>query len=300
MSYLTNFRTKPRRHSLAIMSIFFILFLSLLYNLKGIRYAVSMTQLSDQNTFAAGSQDAIALLSGSYTGTIAINEPLALGVLDISFTLTNTNGTLTGVLNDSGTLAYPSAAGLQGSITGRIDGITPTFRIETKLPFTSVVSGREVARSLRIDGSAYEDGNVIMGAYTETISGFTPQPLIVNGMFLASRPAPLSASSVPGVTPVTPVPTPTNTNATPGSTPTLLPGSQKRVYLPLVTNKKATTGNTNVEIESRASETPTPASTQTPLSATSMNESITNEQPAQSPEATATSENNIYLPSITR
>jgi hypothetical protein len=32
-----------------------------------------------------------------------------------------------------------------------------------------------------------EAGNVIQGIYTETIQGFTPQPLLVGGTFLASR-----------------------------------------------------------------------------------------------------------------
>lgn len=150
-------------------------------------------------------------LAGNYVGTVAIDKPLALGILDISLAITDTNGVLSGFLDNRGSLAYPQSADLQGSITGQIDGITTTFHIAT-IPFTSKVSGREVTRSIQFGGTIEDDATVIRGVYTETISGFTPQPLLVNGMFLASRAAP--APDVP-VTTQTPSPTPTATSTLP-------------------------------------------------------------------------------------
>lgn len=218
-------------------------------------------------------------LFGSYTGTVAINDPLALGILDISLTLTDTNGTLTGLLNGNSTLAYPNATTLQGSVITS-NGITPTFRIDAA-PFISTVSGRQVTRSFRIDGTASVDGNMIKGAYTETISGFTPQALIVNGLFLASRTEPLSTDNIPRVTPVTPVATATNPANPPTATPTLLPGPQnKRVYLPMVANKKTVLDSAAVVVTPDPTETPTPEPT------------------AINSETTPESKGNTYLPLI--
>lgn len=233
------------------------------------------------------------IISGSYTGTIAIDKPLALGILDISLAITDTNGNLSGRLDNSGSLAFPSSAALSGSITGKVNGITPTFRIDAA-PFSSIVSGRNVTRSFRMDGTVEEDGNVIRGIYTETINGFTPNPLIVNGKFLASRAALASASGVPGATatPVGPTATPTKTGPTPTRTSTPVPGSNKKVYLPVVSNQRAV----NVDVAEENLETPTPESTPMP----SEEQQGTGQQSELSPEATATSEYNLYLPSVVR
>jgi len=175
------------------------------------------------------------VLSGSYTGTVAINEPLALGILDISLTLTDTDGTLSGVLNQSGSLAFPSAAALQGSITGSIDGITPTFRIDTAA-FSSLVSGRQVTRSFRMEGEVHDRGDVITGVYIETISGFTPQALVVNGRFLASRARSAGSAGDPGTATPTSMPTATPAAgvATATPTPTRMPGVVDKIYLPII------------------------------------------------------------------
>lgn len=225
-------------------------------------------------------QDAVSVssFSGSYTGTIAIDKPLALGILDISLAITDTNGSLSGRLDNSGSLAFPSAAALSGSITGKVNGITPTFRIDA-VPFSSIVSGRNVTRSFRLDGTVEENGNVIRGIYTETIKGFTPSALIVNGLFLASRAAPAIASGVP--------------EATPTSTPVSNGG---RIYLPVISNQKRTAadGMEQQEVNPTSEATPTPISTPVP-------DAVDNEQTGaseQQPEATEGSGQNIYLPSV--
>lgn len=147
------------------------------------------------------------VISGTYAGTVAITEPVALGVLDLVFNISDADGTLSGAVNVTRTLVYSGAAALQGSITGATDGITPTFRIESEV-FGGLVSGREVQRSFTLEGEALEDGNFLRGQYTEVISGFTPNALSVQGLFLVVRPPQPSDDVTPEPT-VTP--TPTNT-----------------------------------------------------------------------------------------
>lgn len=159
------------------------------------------------------------LVQGSYTGTIAINEPLALGVLDISLIITEANGLLTGILNDGGSLAFSHAAALAGNITSRT-ATSATFAL-VSAPSTSLISGRQVTRSFTINGSVHENGDIILGGYEERITGFTPQTLIAQGMFLATRPRSVVGATLVGVTPT--------------ATPTSGPGtSTNRIYLPIV------------------------------------------------------------------
>ena len=133
-------------------------------------------------------QDNAQFADGTYYGTVAIDKPLALGVLDISLTFTSNGDTLQGTLNGAQSLAFSGSPTFTGQITGRIDGITTTFQIDSA-PFADNVSGRSVQRQVTLAGSLLEAGNVIQGIYTETIQGFTPQPLLVGGTFLASRPS---------------------------------------------------------------------------------------------------------------
>lgn len=211
----------------------------------------------------------VSLLTGTYTGTVAIDKPLALGILDISLAINNSNGTLSGVLNSQGSLAFPTTAALNGAITGQINGITPTFRINVS-PFTGMVSGRQVTRALTIEGTVEEEGKLLRGVYTETISGFTPDVLVVNGNLLASRASAANASNVPVETPV--------------------PGNA-RVYLPVIANQKPALVNSANGFNSQ----PTVESTHTPPA---LNESSNVEDGRQVPEATATSEYHLYLPSV--
>jgi|GEM_PF-2539487 len=170
------------------------------------------------------------LVQGSYTGTIAINEPLALGVLDISLIITEANDSLTGILNDSGSLAFAHAAALTGNITSRT-ATSATFTL-VSAPSTSIVSGRQVTRAFTINGSVHENGDIILGGYEEQITGFTPQTLIAQGMFLATRPRSVVGATLVGSTPTA---TPTSDPGVPTATPTSDPGTSiNRIYLPIV------------------------------------------------------------------
>jgi hypothetical protein len=210
--------------------------------------AFAQNQVSGINQVASQQANAV---SGVYTGTIAINQPLALGVLDVSLVITDTDGTLSGVLDNRGSLAFPSATALQGRITGSINGITTTFRIDA-VPFSDLVSGRQVTRSFRMDGTVEDEGNVIRGVYTETIRGFTPQALAVTGLFLASRAAPVHPAAVtPVVTPTPATPTPTAT-----ATATVGPSSARKVFLPLVLKNKAAVGAAAVAPTARGTPAP--------------------------------------------
>lgn len=201
-----------------------ILFITLGFS-KSITVQTSQVE-SDLN--AVSSSDA-PLGFGTYTGTIAINEPLALGVLDISLTLTETNGTLTGKLNDEQALAFSDSPVLSGNIAAT-NSVTPTFTIASA-PFGGVVSEREVKRQFTINGEIHEDGDVILGTYRETIEGFTPDALTVEGLFLASRPVAL-ASAASG--PISPNPTITPTPGIMPTPPTTDLGN--KIFLPSIHN----------------------------------------------------------------
>jgi hypothetical protein len=125
-------------------------------------------------------------LSGDYIGTVAITEPVALGTLDLAFNLADNEGVLSGAVIATRTLVFSGTPGLAGQITGSMDGITPTFRLDSEL-FGGVISGREVWRRFALEGEVHDDGQTLVGLYSEAISGFTPDPLAVEGRFLVVR-----------------------------------------------------------------------------------------------------------------
>ena len=90
MTRLNTLQQKNGMNTILITCFLFILLLTLLNRLLGISDMVtSYPKEKTSQTIVTSSENIASLLSGSYTGTVAINEPLALGVLDISFTLTN-------------------------------------------------------------------------------------------------------------------------------------------------------------------------------------------------------------------
>ncbi len=126
------------------------------------------------------------IISGTYQGTIAITVPVQLGVLDMAFTVEEISGTLSGAVSLTRTLVYSPASTLYGVINNTT-GLTPTFRLASDV-FEGVVSGRVVRRQFALVGEALEDGEILQGTYTETITGFTPQPMVMEGIFMVTRP----------------------------------------------------------------------------------------------------------------
>jgi hypothetical protein len=127
-------------------------------------------------------------LSGAYAGTVAISEPVTLGVLDLAFNLTDSGGILTGAIDPSQTLVFSGAPALSGNITGSIKGITPTFTINSAV-FTGTVSGREVRRRITLEGEVWANGEALQGTYTEVTIGYTPESLTTRGIFIVTRAA---------------------------------------------------------------------------------------------------------------
>ena len=52
---------------------------------------------------------------------------------------------------------------------------------------TQTTSGKEVTRTLTFEGEIKDDGELLEGSYTETIGGYTAQPIVTAGTFLVSR-----------------------------------------------------------------------------------------------------------------
>jgi RNase P/RNase MRP subunit p29 len=116
-------------------------------------------------------------------------------------------------------------------VTGQVtQGAKATVQIESET-FTSVVSKRTIQRRFTLVGEVLDNGNSIKGDYVETITGFTPAPMVVKGKFLLTRPGdsqivlPPRVGGTPPVTPISPKPDTPVTPVTPvtpkpGITPT--------------------------------------------------------------------------------
>lgn len=195
------------------------------------------------------------LVAGSYAGTVLVSEPAPLGDLDLLLDITSVNGQLTGQVNPAKTQVFLGGPTFSGSVTTS-PGITPTLRIESQT-FSGVVSGRTVQRHFVLTGAVLDAGNELRGVYTETITGFKPQPMQVKGSFLLLRPN--------GVTDIITVPTPRGTPpATPTATSTVPPvnGNGPKLYLPLI--QRAAVVNAAAVEEKLADDAPTFTPTATP------------------------------------
>lgn len=212
---------------------------------------------------------ATELVAGSYAGTVTISKPAPLGDLDLLLEITNANGVLSGQVNAIKTQVFLGGPTFTGSITTS-GVVTPTVRIESQT-FSGTVSGRTVQRHFVLTGEVLNDGDTLRGIYTETIVGFKPQPMLVEGTFLLARPS--------GVTAIITVPTPRGTPPsvtpdpggapTPTATSTVPPGNNNgsKLYLPLVQRAAAVHVGAAVAEETRANDAATPTPTAT-LSAT--------------------------------
>lgn len=135
-------------------------------------------------------------LTGHYVGTVAVTSPVQLGVLDLAIDLTSQGATFSGQVSEERTLIVAGAPAVQGSITGSIGGITPTLRLESA-SFPDTVANQAVTRRFRLEGEVLDGGRLLQGVYTEELTGYLPEPLIIKGRFLLSRPG--AGDSGPGI-----------------------------------------------------------------------------------------------------
>jgi len=150
--------------------------------------SVALGGVATDTAVAAPNQQEEELVAGTYEGTIGVAEPVALGTLDLVITLeSSSDNQITGTVDGERTQLFRDNPSLSGVITDT-GAITPTFRIEAA-PFGRVVNGRPVQRTFSLIGEVQQAGNVLAGQYQESVRGFTPEPLIVRGDFLLTRPA---------------------------------------------------------------------------------------------------------------
>ncbi|RIK40801.1 MAG: hypothetical protein DCC55_13990, partial [Chloroflexi bacterium] len=162
---------------------------------------------------AAGAEPLV--VTGSYAGSVTVSEPAPLGALDLALSVSDTGGALSGQVNAARTQVFLGGPTFTGSVTAS-QGITPTFRIDSAV-FAGVVSGRSVQRQFTLVGEVLNGANILRGQYTETITGFTPHPLLVTGKFLLVRPN--GSRALPPDGPNTPTATATATATTNPVTP---------------------------------------------------------------------------------
>lgn len=199
-------------------------------------------------------QGDVGPFTGTYAGSVTVDEPTSLGALDLVFTVTEQGGTLSGKVTAARTQVFLGGPTFTGSVTAS-QGVTTAFRIDSAV-FTGIVSGRSVQRQFTLIGEVLDDADTLRGQYTETITGFTPKPLLVKGKFLLVRP---NGSQViidePAPGTGTPTATPTVTGTPPTATPTATAtppgnpggGGSNRLYLPLISQNSGAASSAAVE-----------------------------------------------------
>ncbi len=232
------------------------------------------------NPTVSADPGATELVSGTYDGSVTVSEPAPLGALALQLDINSANGALSGQVNPIKTQVFLGGPTFTGQVTVT-QGLTPTVRIESQL-FSGTVSGRTVQRRFVLTGAVLDDGNGLRGDYTETILGFTAQPMLIKGKFLLTRPNGLARIvTVPAPNGSTPTSTPTQ--PAPGDPPTLTPtatatvpsgnGTNRRLYLPLISKQAAGAGVAAVDgsvAAQSATGVPTLTSTATPTPAATL------------------------------
>jgi len=120
-------------------------------------------------------------ISGSYYGNIVITSPITLGVQLLNFDLVNLDGALSGTVNVAETALYSGAIGLHGVASG------DAFTLASDT-YVTLVAGRTVTQSFQLVGHAEEEAEVLRASYTGLITNLLPEPIVVQGAFIGSRP----------------------------------------------------------------------------------------------------------------
>ena len=119
----------------------------------------------------------------AYFSTMCVDDPVTLGIMDIGFTLGFEEGAISGELCVDCTPLYTPE--ISPTVSGTYDAGANTFSFTSV--FTQTTSGKEVTRTLTFEGEIRDDGELLDGSYTETIEGYTAQPIVTDGTFLVSR-----------------------------------------------------------------------------------------------------------------
>ncbi|HMN29058.1 MAG TPA: hypothetical protein PKE45_12980 [Caldilineaceae bacterium] len=190
--------------------------------------------------YASPAQQAVApVVAGTYSGNVIVTEPAPLGALSLVLGVQANGNALTGQVDAVQTLVFLGGPSVTGSVTASA-GVTPTLQIDSEV-FTDIVSGRTVRRQFILTGVVLNEGNTLRGDYRETITGFTPEPMVVKGTFLLVRPSGSQViitppnGNTPTPTPVTPGPVPPTATPTATATPPGNGGSgSNRLMLPII------------------------------------------------------------------
>ena len=226
-------------------------------------------------------------VAGTYKGNVSVSEPAPLGALTLALGISNDGGVLSGDVDPTQTMVFLGGPSFTGQVT---EGKNPTFEIESEI-FTSIVSNRTVQRSFTLKGEVLDNGNSLQGDYVETISGFTPTPMVVKGTFLLLRPL-NSQIIIPPQVGGTPTPTSTPIGTKPTATPPSGGGNDEDVTLrlPVVrANQAAIVQSNDSETQSSTDSEQGETVIQLPM--------IKASQPAAA--AQATPGYSLYLPTMT-
>jgi hypothetical protein len=119
----------------------------------------------------------------AYRGQFFVKAPVNLGMAEIGFDLAIAgDGAVGGRLCKGCTPLYSEAP----AISGRYDAATRAITFATA-SFGGSINGRAITRKLSFSGKLSPAGDKLEGTYSETIDGYTPQPIATQGEFLVTR-----------------------------------------------------------------------------------------------------------------
>ena len=129
------------------------------------------------------------IVGGSYYGSLVVTSPITISVYELNLDLVNVEGALTGVVNAGDSALSPEPINLTGTAAG------DDFVLASEV-FTNVVNGRVVTQSFVLAGHAEEEADVLMAAYTNTITSLLPEPIVVEGILIATRPGSVASDGL--------------------------------------------------------------------------------------------------------
>ena len=134
--------------------------------------------------------------SYEFTGTVVVNSPASIGNIDLAFHIQTSGISIepdVSYIMLQKTALFPKDGQLDGEDIGpkvASGTLSDTAFNLTTYPFLGTVSGKSVTRQITLDQATVgDDGDSLTGIYTETITGYTPQPMQVIGRFVLVRPS---------------------------------------------------------------------------------------------------------------
>jgi hypothetical protein len=129
------------------------------------------------------------VVGGSYFGDLVVTSPITISVYQLNMDLVNVEGALTGVVNAKDSALSPEPIHLTGTAAG------DDFVLASEV-FTNVVNGRVVTQTFTLAGHAEEEADVLKATYTSTVTSLLPEPIVVEGIFIATRPGSVASSGL--------------------------------------------------------------------------------------------------------